>query len=714
MREQNQINAQVMQSLNQLQRQARNGSNSRWEEEGRYHERRDNYRRVGYSRSARRTHRHHSPPYSTRKFYASEDSISSPEMSHVRHQRRRHELDSLQGELRKLKPPSFDGEREREDDVEAWFLGIKKYFQLHNYSSNLEAIISTYHLHGKVVMWWDQLKQVEHINESKITWKKFKKYFQKEYLSEHFYDKKMQDFFELRLGSMTMAEYENKFLGLLKYVGFIKDEKVKIQRFLSGIPSFYKEKIQYDEPRTLTETIRKAKYLYEQGKGRESLQKYWKDKKKEKSDQRKKGFKPPFNRNIPNKNQQDQPAKDESKREDSLGKRGRPPIQCWGCKEDHLYKDFPHKKDKVNTMHNIQEATTVEDMGRIYAALEDRQAEYQSNMIEVEGKIINHPVSILIDSREIHCYIDPKIVDRLHLEKSKLEKSSLVQLATGTKRRINEMVRGCPISLNRVNTNVDLNIIPLGSYDILIGMDWLDKHHVVLDCHNKTFTCLDEEGKQSTVKGIPRPISIRDISALQLKRCFRKGCQLYATHVEEPENTKGPSLEYFLVLQEFEDVFQEIPGFPPKREIDFSIDLVPGVSPVSKTPYRMSTPELKELQMQLEELLKKGYIRPSVSPWGAPILFVKKKDGTLRLCIDFRQLNKATVKNKYPLPKIDDLFDQLRGEKIFSKIDLRSGYHQVRIKEEDINKTTFRTRYGHYEFVVVPFGLTNAPMYLCS
>jgi hypothetical protein len=145
-------------------------------------------------------------------------------------------------------------------------------------------------------------------------------------------------------------------------------------------------------------------------------------------------------------------------------------------------------------------------------------------------------------------------------------------------------------------------------------MDWLDKHHVVLDFHNKKFTCLDGNGKQSTVKRVPRPISIREISALQLKRCFRKGCQLYVAHVEELDNTKGPSLEDFSVLREFEDVFQEIPGFPPRREIDFSIDLVPGATPVSKTPYRMSTPELKELQMQLEELLKKGYIRPSVSP----------------------------------------------------------------------------------------------------
>jgi hypothetical protein len=129
---------------------------------------------------------------------------------------------------------------------------------------------------------------------------------------------------------------------------------------------------------------------------------------------------------------------------------------------------------------------------------------------------------------------------------------------------------------------------------------------------------------------------------------------------------------------------------------------------MSKTPYRMSTPELKELQMQLEELLKKGYIRPSVSPWGAPVLFMKKKDGKLILCIDFKKLNKVTVKNKYTLPRIDDLFDQLKDAKIFSKIDLRSGYHQVRIKEEYINKTTFRTRYGHYEFTVVPFRLSNA------
>jgi hypothetical protein len=184
--------------------------------------------------------------------------------------------------------------------------------------------------------------------------------------------------------------------------------------------------------------------------------------------------------------------------------------------------------------------------------------------------------------------------------------------------------------------------------------------------------------------------------------------------MEETPKDKVSNIEDYAVIKEFEYVFKEILRLSPKRDIDFFIVLMPGATLVSKTPYRMSTPELKELQMKLEELLKKGYICPSVSYWGAPVLFVKKMDGTLRLCIEFSQLNKVTMKNKYPLPRIDDLFDQLKDEKKFSKIDLRYGYHQVRIKEENINKTSFITRYGHYEFTVVPFGLSNAPVvFMC-
>ncbi|WVZ51765.1 hypothetical protein U9M48_002876 [Paspalum notatum var. saurae] len=183
--------------------------------------------------------------------------------------------------------------------------------------------------------------------------------------------------------------------------------------------------------------------------------------------------------------------------------------------------------------------------------------------------------------------------------------------------------------------------------------------------------------------------------------------------------TEAQALAKIPVACEYPDVFpEELPGLPPDRDVEFRIDLVPAMTPVSKRPYRMAPDELKELKTQLQEQLDKGFIRPSSSPWGCPALFVEKKDqGGKRLCVDYRPLNAVTVKNKYPLPHIDILFDQLGGATVFSKIDLRSGYHQIKVREEDIPKTAFSTRYGLYEYLVMSFGLTNAPaffMYLMN
>ncbi|GJR72647.1 putative reverse transcriptase domain-containing protein [Tanacetum coccineum] len=179
---------------------------------------------------------------------------------------------------------------------------------------------------------------------------------------------------------------------------------------------------------------------------------------------------------------------------------------------------------------------------------------------------------------------------------------------------------------------------------------------------------------------------------------------------KEEDKSEGKQIKDVPIVRDFPEVFPEdLPGLPPARPVEFQIDLIPGAAPVARAPYRLAPSEMKELSKQLQELSDKGFIRPSSSPWGAPVLFVKKKDGSFRMCIDYRELNKLTVKNRYPLPRIDDLFDQLQGSSIYSKIDLRSGYHQLRVREQDIPKTAFRTRYGHYEFQVMPFGLTNAP-----
>jgi hypothetical protein len=201
----------------------------------------------------------------------------------------------------------------------------------------------------------------------------------------------------------------------------------------------------------------------------------------------------------------------------------------------------------------------VEDMGskmtRIYAALDNKKVEFQSHMIEVEGMINNQPLVILIDSGASHSYVYPRVVESMHLMRRKHEKSWLVQLATRTKRKVIELIKSCSVDMSGMSTKVELNILPLGSYDCLIGMDWLDQHHALMDCRNKRFTCLDEEGNRITVQGIPRAVAIREISAMQLKKCYHKGCQLFVARVEEVFQDVVSKLEEHEVLKEFKDIF---------------------------------------------------------------------------------------------------------------------------------------------------------------
>jgi hypothetical protein len=230
--------------------------------------------------------------------------------------------------------------------------------------------------------------------------------------------------------------------------------------------------------------------------------------------------------------------------------------------------------------------------------------------------------------------------------------------------------------------------------DVILGMDWLSKHKVFIDYAKKSIKLTTPDGKELefvtellvTAKGVANRVKVN---------------QLYASQGSE-----------VLVVNEFPNVFpKELPGMPPDRDIEFVIELKPGTTLIYKTPFKMTTLELAELKELMKELLEKEFIRPSSSPWGAPVIFVLKKDGTQRLCVDYRALNEVTVKNKYPLPRIDDLFNQLHGTCVFSKIDLRSGYHQLKVRECDILKIAFVLRYGLYEFTVISFGLTNALAY---
>ncbi|WVZ93518.1 hypothetical protein U9M48_039490 [Paspalum notatum var. saurae] len=265
--------------------------------------------------------------------------------------------------------------------------------------------------------------------------------------------------------------------------------------------------------------------------------------------------------------------------------------------------------------------------------------------------------------------------------------------AAGSAIITNHMVRDLCLQVGRESLFINSLVLPQLGIDINLGMNWLKQHNARIDVGSRTVQLCSSSGTDVVIhvplhKNMPHTVNVADAQG------------------DAQELAKIP------VVCDYPDVFSEELGLPPDRDVEFKIDLVLGTAPVSRRPYRMAPNELRELKVQLQEHLDKGFIRPSSSPWGCLVLFVEKKDqGGKRLCVDYQPLNVVTIKNKYPLPHIDILFDQLAGAKVFSKIDLRSGYYQIKIREEDIPKTAFSTRYGLYEYLVMSFGLTNAPAF---
>jgi hypothetical protein len=302
--------------------------------------------------------------------------------------------------------------------------------------------------------------------------------------------------------------------------------------------------------------------------------------------------------------------------------------------------------------------------------------------------VLNYPTIILFYSSASHSFISTKFSAKCQLPFH--HTNGGIMIATlGGKVATYQLNRHVPIKLGSLIFKTTLLIMGLESVDIILGTDWLSRHHALIDIAARAIEL------HSPTCG--------EITLYLLEQGCTHSCALAL--IESP-------VERIPVVCEYLDVFpDELPGMPPDGDIKFAIELQPGTAPISKRPYKMPPVELAELKKQIQELLDKGFIRPSISPWGCPALFMKKKDESLRLCVDYRPLNAVTIKNKYPLPRIDVLFDQLVGAKVFSKIDLRSGYHQIKIRASDIPKTTFSTRYVLYEYFVMSFGLTNAPTY---
>jgi hypothetical protein len=299
--------------------------------------------------------------------------------------------------------------------------------------------------------------------------------------------------------------------------------------------------------------------------------------------------------------------------------------------------------------------------------------------------------TILFDSGTTHSFMSARYANTNELPENM--KTPMIVITPKGSVEANHMTHRLTVTIMGREFWATPIILEESNIDLILGMSWLRKAKVVIQCGRGTVELTSPKGERFEVE-IAVTITTR-LAAFLVDGKF-----------------VGDNIR---VVRDFPDVFpEELPGVPPDREVEFVIDLLLGTAPIPKRSYKMSVEELKELKKQLTELQEARYIRLSSSPWGAPVLFVQKKDGSQRMCVDYRSLNDVTVKNKYPLPRIEDLFDQMRGARVFSKIDLRSGYHQMKIRPSDIPKTAFSTRYGLYKFTVMSFGLTNAPAYFMN
>jgi hypothetical protein len=299
------------------------------------------------------------------------------------------------------------------------------------------------------------------------------------------------------------------------------------------------------------------------------------------------------------------------------------------------------------------------DQGRVFhMTQEDVRA--ASDMVAGMLQINDYQMHVLFDYSATHSFIVKKNVTKLSKETNvtkRVEKGFIIGTPLGETVETNVVFEGVRININGCELKADLIPLELSDFDIILGMNWLGKNKARLDCFTKTVTFQGAKGETMVFKGERTSNFTNIISGMVARKLLKKGCTTYLAYVINSKKGKI-GLSDISIVREFPDVFsEELLGLPLEREVEVIIDILPGVSPITQPPYRMAPKELDELKIQLQELLDKGFIRPSKSPWGAPVLFVKKKDGTLRLCIDYRQLNKVTVNNRYPLPRIDDLFD---------------------------------------------------------
>ncbi|CAA0832652.1 Uncharacterized mitochondrial protein AtMg00860, partial [Striga hermonthica] len=602
--------------------------------------------------------------------------------------------------------------------VAKWIRQLEQNFDLLQCSDEQKVICGRYMLKGSSALWWSGYWRLRHVEFNVLTWDRMKEVIMEKYYPQGYRMRMERAFWDQTQGTGTVEEYEREFTRMSAFAPHMVDTDLKkAHKFRDGLNQTLRMHVASQRDLFFDETVIRATQI-------ESYQTLNVPAPSAQLVQ-------PISSALPGSSSGKR--KFDSRRDNRKGKRGgndrrgeRPFARdqflrcrncgryhpgecrytqrvCFNCmKPGHFFSACPEPPRQQAQLQQQQlppppyqqqqprkppppHQQRAGGQARVYTIAHDEAA---NNAGIMSGMIFLSNVSIfaLCDTGATHSFISSQCLEALSIDNVCNCDPLEVSLASGKIIIFDSMVSGPQVSNSGRVLEADCYVIEMRDFDVILGMDCLTRY-------------------RADIRTVPRVISF-----MQARKSLSKGsCLGYlVSMVSEDDSERSP--ERVSIVCEYIDVFlDELPGGPPDRQVEFTIDLVPGAGPVSKAPYRMVPKEPQELKDQIRELLKLGFIRQSVSSWGAPVLFVKKKDGSMHMCIDYRELNTLTVQNKYPLPRIEDLFNQLKGANVLSKIDLRSGYHQLKIHESDISKTAFRTCYGHYEFVVMPFGLSNAP-----
>ncbi|GJT69595.1 putative reverse transcriptase domain-containing protein [Tanacetum coccineum] len=633
-----------------------------------------------------------------------------------------------------------------------WFERTESVFSRSRCAEENKVTFATGTLTNDALSWWNAYAQPMGIEQAnQITWTELKRLLTNKYYPRTEIRKMEEELYNLIVKGNDLKPYVRRFQELTVLCpNMVPNNDKLLEAFIGGLPQSIEGNVTASKPQTLEEAINIAQRLMDQVTKHTPMQ-VSSDNKRKFDDRRTFNNSSRSNNNYRNTNNRYNNRQQQNQRQEAGRAYAVTPSEnsryagdlplCKRCnfhhtrpctgkcnicnKVGHLSKNCRNKRPATGSNQlpvtvvchacgekghytNQCRKTNINAQGRAYM-LKDRNAQQDPNVVTGMFLLNQHLVKVLFDSGADRSFISISLASKLNIPSITIDTFYDIEMADGNLVSTNTVIKGCTLTLLNQPFEIDLMPIKLGSFDVVIGMDWLSKYHAKILCDEKVVH-IPINGETLIIRGDRSKTRLNLISCIKTERYISRGCQVFMIQVMGKKKPDEKRLEDIPVVKEFPDVFPEnLPSLPPVRQVEFQIDLIPGAAPVARTPYRLAPSEMQELSNQLQELTDRGFIRPSTSPWGAPVLFVKKKDGSFKMCIDYRELNKLTIKNRYPLPRIDDLFDQLQGSIVYSKIDLRSGYHQLRVRDKDIPKTAFRTRYGHYEFQVMPFGLTNAP-----